>query len=145
MNIVGTNYDFKAKGGSRIYLDRDGIQNQMIARVSYNFATHGGAVGDIPLNVSLPKGAIITKGYINVTEAVAGDSTSTIAVSVEADDDILAAGVIGTNGTSGWHAGVPDGTVAKFVTTTEIRAVTLTVGTKPLTAGKFTVYLEYIM
>lgn len=110
--------------------------------VIYDFATHGGAVGNIELDLTLPSGTIVVDGVINVLTAVTSDGSATLAVKVQSANDILSAAVLGTNGTTGLHAIVPDGTASKMIACSADRTVTVTVGTAALKAGRFVLYLR---
>lgn len=108
----------------------------------YDFAVHGGVVGDIGLGVYVPKDTVILDGLLDVVDAVTGGTSATIALKVEGAADVLAAAVLGTNGTEGLHDVVPDGSAAKAIKTTAARQVTLTVGVAALTAGKLYGFLR---
>lgn len=114
----------------------------------YDFATDGGAVGSINLGETLPDKAIVTFSWFRVTTPITGGGGSTIALSIATDDveGILAAAAIALAGTAGNHTGIQTGSLANFaeITTAE-RAILLEVGTDPLTAGAFTLFLDYVV
>lgn len=131
-------------------LDRKEASNKTIA-------TH-------PTGVFIPSGAIITNAYyvVNTTFTSAAD-TATIALSVESAGDLTAAIAI-NDASNVWDAGVhgclpgsyAEAVVAgdtaildaarkaaSYVLTTDVREITVAVAVQALTAGKFTLFLEY--
>ncbi len=114
----------------------------------YDFAIHGGAVSDIGLRVSLPKGAIVVNAFAEVlTAPTSADSTATIAIKVEGANDIFtAAAVSGAPwSTTGMKQAIPDlATVADYKKATVDREVTMSIAVQALTAGKFNVFIFYV-
>lgn len=114
----------------------------------YDFAVHGGAVSDIPLRVSLPKGAIVVNAFAEVlTAPTSADSTATIAIKLEAANDIFtAAAVSGAPwSTTGMKQAIPDlATVADYKKATVDREITMSIAVQALTAGKFNVFVFYV-
>lgn len=131
----------------------------------YDFSVHGGAVGDIPLRVRVPAGAVVVNSFVHVLTAPTSGGSATIAIKLESAGDILAqtafdaAPFDGTLGlglaryTPGIDLGSGDGSdtaiddsaAAAFVITTTERQLTLTIGTAALTAGKINIFLEYVV
>lgn len=105
----------------------------------YDFAESGGAQGAFNL-ADVPAGHVVLFAMVDVltTFQSAGD-TATIALHVEAADDIVAAIAI-ENVADPWDAGlqaaIPDWTVANAVKATVDRHLTMTVAVQDLTAGK---------
>jgi hypothetical protein len=110
-----------------------------VAEATYSFAVSGGAVGTItlPMAATIPSGAIILGGLVEVT----------IAVTVESAGDIVAAAAItgAPWSTTGRKSVIPAFTGATTVKTTAERSITITVATAALTAGVFNVYLVYFL
>lgn len=131
------------EGGTR-GVAKDGHQPKQMLVGTYDFATMGGgSVGTIELGVSLPDNAIVTKSYIDVLTAPAGVG-ATIAIRTESAADIKAATAIASY--SGFVAGEQTGSgVTAFVKTTAERALGINIANTALTAGKFKVYLEYVV
>lgn len=125
----------------------EGSKQRNVAKFTYDFAARGGAVGDIELNgEALPKGAIIWDGVVDVITPLTGGAGATAAVSTaqQANDLITAAVVAGAPwSTAGSKALVPVGTAAASIKLTADRHPKLVVGTNPLTAGKFNLFIEY--
>jgi hypothetical protein len=118
-----------------------------VAKATYSFAVNGGAVGDIVLSGgSIPTGAIIMSGVLEVTTVPTSGGAATIAVKVEgAADTVAAAAISGAPWSStGRKSTIPVGTGATSLKTTADRSITITVATAALTAGVFNVYLTYI-
>lgn len=113
----------------------------------YDFATDGGAVSTITLRGdTIPSGATITDALLNVTTVLTSGGAATVSLGSEAAGDIQAAAAI---------SGAPWSTTgAKRVTltatsapvrTTAARSLTAVVGTAALTAGAFTITVEYVL
>ena len=112
----------------------------------YSFATDGGAVGDITLRGdAVPSGAIVTDSWINVDTALTSGGAATVAIKVEGAADINAADAISGApwSSTGAKRGDHDADTAP-IKTTAARSIVATVGTAALTAGKFSVYVEYV-
>lgn len=112
----------------------------------YNFAVDGGAVGDITLRGdAIPSGAIITDVLIHVDTALTSGGAATVALKAESAADLNAAAAItgAPWSTAGAKRGGLDADSAP-VKTTASRPIQATVATAALTAGKFSVYVEYL-
>lgn len=119
-----------------------------VAEATYSFAVNGGAVGDIVLTgATIPSGAIIMSGVVEVTTAVTSGGAATVAIKVEgAADTVAAAAVSGAPWSStGRKSVIPVGTGATSLKTTAERSITATVAVAALTAGVFNVYLTYFV
>lgn len=118
-----------------------------VARGRYNFATDGGAVGDIDLTsqAQIPANAIILGGFVEVDTVPTSGGSATVAVKVEGAADIVAAAAISGApwSTTGRKSVVPVFTGATTVKTTAARKIQATVATAALTAGAFDVVLFY--
>lgn len=119
------------------------------ARGIYSFAADGGAVSTIPLMgaTNIPAGATIVGGFIDVTTPLTSGGAATIAVQVEAANDILTAVAVAS-----WTAGrknilpaLTSGalTAATVVRTTVARDISVVIAAQALTAGVFSVVLFY--
>lgn len=123
-----------------------GLSGSYIKRMAvatYNFATLGGAQGDISLGVTIPSGAIITRTYLDIITGVTSAGSATVAIKSEGAADLLVVTAKASLG-AGLYEGKADGTVANMVKCTAARALTVTVGTADLTAGKFYLFVEYV-
>lgn len=114
-----------------------------IAKATYDVVSHGGAVGNISLDLKLPDNAIVYDGLIDVIEAPTSGGSATVAVTIEGAADLLAATAI--SAVTGQLDTVPDGTAANAVKLTADRMLTVTVATATLTAGKFHIYLYVLL
>ena len=122
----------------------DGLSTRQILRATFD-AADSGAIGTNSLGVTIPDNAIVYDGYIDVTDVLTGTGVlATCGIKMNADDDIFAADTV-TNAFKavGIVATVPLGTAATAVKTTAARAISVVVGTEPVTGGTFTVVLEY--
>lgn len=119
----------------------------------YDFAVDGGAVSTITLRSAagaslgntIPTGAVVTGGYIEVDTIVTSGGAATLGVNVEAAGDLLTATVVSGApwSSTGRKSVTPVFTGATTVKTTAARAITVTVAVAALTAGKFRVVLFY--
>lgn len=119
-----------------------------IAHGLYDFAVDGGAVGDIVLrgDAVVPSGAIISDAWIHVDTALTSGGAATVAIKSEGAADINAADAISGAPWSTTGAKRADFTATTApILTTAARTITATVGTAALTAGKFSVYVEYLV
>lgn len=129
----------------------DGILRLVALRATYDFAVNGGAISAISLGRTVPDNGIILGGFIEVaTTLTSATDAATVAVSVQGANDIVSAIAI-SNGAHPWDAGLK-AIIPKFntpettsVKTTADRLVTATIATEALTAGKFTVWLFYVI
>ncbi len=130
----------------------DGLGLIRVARATYDFAEHGGAIGAIDLGVTLPNKAIVVGGFVDVvtTCITAGADAGTMAISIQTANDIVSAIAV-SNGANPWDAGLhaivpksntPETTGIKL---TAARAVTATIAGQAFTAGKFVVFLHYVI
>lgn len=140
------------------YIPETNVQENLGGKIRtiYDFAVHGGAVGVITLGPVLPKGAIVTKGYIHVLTAVAPTSTSLISVGLNTNVDLRAAAAASNltlnaivpllpSFTAALDGNAAAGGVANaapiLLTADRTLKVEITVGA--FTAGKFAIVLEY--
>lgn len=130
----------------------DGLGFLRVARATYDFAEHGGAISAIGLGVTIPDNAIVCGGFIDVvtTCTSAGADAGTMALHVQSANDIVSAIAI-SNGANPWDAGLhaivpkantPESTGIKL---TAAREITATIATQAFTAGKFNVFLYYLV
>ena len=131
----------------------------------YDFTVHGGAVGDIPLRVRAPKGAVIINSFVHTIVAPTSGGSATIAIKLQSAGDILAAtayddppfdGTFGLGkarytpaidlGTGdGSDTAIDDSAAAAFIALTAERELTLTIGTAALTAGEINIFIQYVV
>ncbi len=115
----------------------------------YDFAVDGGALGTITLRAApgdnqgntLPAGAVVTGGYIDV-ETSAASAAGTATLNAEGAADIFT-GVTPGALSAGRKDVIPDATGSTAVKTTVVRSVTFTIATAVLTAGAFRLVLFY--
>lgn len=127
----------------------DGLHEVKCVRATYSFVSNGGAAAAHGLGQYLPDNAIIVDSLIDVvTTCTSANDTGTMAISVEGANDIVSAIAINNGGNpwdSGLHAGVPVGTAATAIKLTAKREITATIAVQPFTAGKFHVFIWYVM
>lgn len=143
-----------ASGQTAAQQGADGLVNKQVARATYDFSVHGGAISTIGLGVTLPDNAIITRSWyevITTLTSTTGPDDATVAIGLPTDDvgGIVAAIAINDVGNpwdAGLHEGIQDGTVAAFsVKTTAAREISVDIAVDPVTAGKFIVFCEYVV
>lgn len=124
-----------------------GLTAGRVAKAQYLFATHGGAQGTISLGVQLPINAIVLDGMMEVLTAPTSGGAATIAVQTEAANDIITAAAISGApwSTLGRKDIIPVGTAATSKKMTAARNISIVIGTADLTAGKFNVFLRYVV
>lgn len=117
----------------------------------YDFASLGGAVGNISLvddagyPAVLPAGAVVTKVLADVVTAVTSGGSATLGLKALADGDLLTA-TAKASLASGFLDGNPVNTAATVVGPTTVATQVLAqVGTAALTAGKMNFYIYYVI
>ncbi len=121
-----------------------------VAKAQYDFSQHGGEIGDIPSGVFIPAKAVITKAWIDVltTCQTEGSDAGTMAVKAASSGDLVAAVAV-SNGGNPWDSGlkpcIPVGSAATMIKLTEKKEITFTIATQDFTAGKFNVFVEYVI
>jgi hypothetical protein len=117
----------------------DALQNlnsETVDECTYSFTVSGGAVGSIPLALTLPAGAIIKQVTTDETTTLASGGSATIAIGNGTDTIVTAAAL------SSWHG--TQNHLAAPVKTTVAHALTMTVAVSALTAGKLRICVAYI-
>lgn len=113
----------------------------------YSFAVDGGAISAIVLRSDdgpIPAGSIIYDGGIEVLTVPTAGGAATIAVHVEAANDLQTAITIaGAPWSTTGRKAITPVSFATSVKTTVSRAPTITIAAFALTAGIFRVYLFY--
>ena len=95
-----------------------------------------------PMAVSIPDNAIVISGHVDVITAVTSDGSATVAIGLVSGVDLLAATA---KASLGLAAQVPMAAVKTApIKLTAEKAVTVTVGTAALTAGKFDGYIVWM-
>jgi len=129
----------------------DGLGLIRVARATYDFAEHGGAISAISLGVTIPDNAVVVGGFVDVvtTCTTAGADAGTMALSIQGANDLVTATAVSAGGDI-WDVGLraivpksntPETTGIKL---TAARAITATIAGQVFTAGKFTVFLHYV-
>jgi hypothetical protein len=116
----------------------------------YDFAKDGGAIGTITMRSlgemgsSIPSGAIIKNGLLQVLTAVTGTGAS-VALQAESAGDLVATAAISGApwSTTGMKTLIPQGAASAILTTAE-RPLKMVISAAVLTAGKFRVYVDYM-
>jgi hypothetical protein len=117
-----------------------------IVKVIYDFADVGGKIGNIPLELELPPGSIIHRGFIDVVTTITSGGSATVGLSFINNASSPVAQSIYTATAIASVTGV----VALTANTTPVKlaggtksALNLVVATADLTAGKANIYLQY--
>lgn len=130
----------------------DGLTNLRVARATFNPSGVAGhrTIAAHALGDNIPANAIICGGFVEVeTQINSADTTGTLAVSLEAANDIInAANIVGAPwSTAGRKAILPKANTPEStsVKASVARKITFTVGTTALTVGKATAFLFYVV
>jgi hypothetical protein len=117
-----------------------------IAVFEYDFDKHGGAVGEITVyGPPIPAGSIITDGRIHVKTAATSGGSATLQIKALSTDDIVTSTAVSALTLNAILATVPTGHAASSIlVTSNIRALTFTIGTDTFLTGNIAVALEYI-
>ena len=95
-----------------------------------------------PLAITIPDNAIVIGGSIDVIEAVTSDGSATVAINLVGANDLLTATA---KASLGIKAQKPlAAVIAQPIKLEEEKAVTVTVGTAALTAGKINGYIIWM-
>jgi len=123
----------------------DGISSMLVARADYDFAVHGGVVGDILLGVTIPNKAVILAGFGDIVTAFTSTAgTGTIALKLQSAGDLLAA--VDADTLSGRVILIPDfATVGDSIKLTAARELTITVATNAILSGKAVFFVMYVI
>lgn len=125
-----------------------GLSSVGNAKMTYDFATDGGAVSTItPTNSpTLPVGAIILGGTIDITTTLTSGGAATIALGLGSGAQVasLKAATAVASWTAGQLALVPVFTAATYVKVAAATRLTMTIAAAALTAGRFDVNLVYV-
>jgi len=117
------------------------------AKADYDFAVDGGAISAITLRGdTIPSGALVLSALVKVDTLVATAASGTVSLGIEGAADLRAAAVpSGTIvlSTTGTKLTLATRAAAPLVTTAD-RAVVATVATGAITAGKFSILVEYV-
>jgi hypothetical protein len=120
-----------------------GISSLHLATAVYNVAVNGGTSTAHDLGVSLPAGAVIVRSFYDVNTIFADDNAiATLAVSCETANNIVTAAAVRA---SGPHEGVSTGASTVFKKITAACPITATPAVAPFTAGKATIFVEYVI
>ena len=126
--------------------------NKSLLKCVYNYATLGGATGTIGLVTDtgvpavLPPGAIVTRSFLSVITAPASTGSATVAAFVVNATDVLAGTAIAslTGNVEGKQTGAISLATAAVTASTGSQA-SIVIGTAPLSAGNFDLFLEYVI
>jgi len=110
------------------------------AKATYDFATHGGAIGNaLGLGVTIPSGAIVTKVTGSANTAFTSDGAATIAVNV---------GSVEVNAATAYNHADYTAVDVHYSTPVALSAdseINLDIATAALTAGNYDIFVEYLV
>lgn len=126
--------------------------NLLIAK--YSYAVQGGStaaainlltdLNDSKSYAKLPNKAIIKNVWLNTLTQPVSSGSATVSVGAVSASDLLGSTSKNTL-VVGFLQGVPSGATTSFIKLAAEKIVKATVGTAALTAGKFNVYIEYVI
>lgn len=118
------------------------------AKMTYDFALDGGAIGLVPVtnHVTLPAGAYVTSGYFVPLAPLTSDGATTIGFGIEGQSPSILGGPISfdtfndlqNNNSSPWWNYI----IAKVATPSK---VTMTISGAPLTGGRLELHTWYFV
>ncbi len=121
-----------------------------VIKFVYDFAVLGGAISTIPLvddlgNIGalLPSTAVITRSWVNHITPCTSLGSATVALTFASAADVLAATAVASM--TGTLEGIQDGTATHFIKLSAVHTLSAVIAVAALTAGKFNVYLEYVV
>ena len=129
----------------------EGTERLKSAVGEYDFAVDGGATGPITLRSSgalgnvIPAGSVVMGGYIEIDTLFTTSTAATMAISVEAANDVQTATVVSgaPYSTTGRKSITEAFTGATTIKTTVARSIVATIAVGTVTAGKGRVVLFY--
>ena len=129
----------------------EGTTSVKTAVGEYDFAVDGGAISSITLRsstslpASVPTGAVIISGYIEVDTLLTSGGAATVGITLESAGDIFAPITVAGApwSTTGRKSIIPVGTGAASVKTTAARNIVAVIAAFAVTAGKFRIVLVY--
>ena len=135
--------------GKTVEVGRNSMAGNMYtASFTYDFSVHGGALGPINL-MPLPDNATAIKAFYEQRIAFTSGGAATVSLGVATDD---AVGILTATAfdnaifATGYHDTACDGTATNFTTkTTAARYIIMGIAGAVLTAGKFKLWIEYIV
>lgn len=126
--------------------------NLLIAK--YSYAVQGGSTAaainlltdlNKPLSYAkLPDNAIIKNVWLDVLTQPVSSGSATVSVGAVSTTDLLGSTAKDVL-VVGFLQGVPSGATTSFIKLSAEKTVKASVGTAPLTAGKFNVYIDYVV
>lgn len=120
----------------------------MVARAQYNFTNDGGVAGLIApaLADTIPAGAVMVGGTVNVTVAVTSGGSATVSIGTSAGSS--ASAILAATAKASLTLDALINAVPVFATPVKMTAagtITFTIGTANLTAGVIEVFVLYVV
>jgi len=112
---------------------------------SFDFDKVGGAQGSYNSGLNLPAGSTVTKSFLKVTKAFVDGGSGTVSIGCGSSLGLLYASAdITGSSTDDFVAGVSDGSVSNFKTTSDACNIRVHLDGAAITEGKLEVHVEYI-
>ncbi len=121
-----------------------------VLKCKYSFAVQGGATGSVILldddgnACKLPDNAIITRAWMDILTSLTSGGSATVALTANAAGDLMGATDY-ADLVAGFVECIQDGAAENFVKLTAERTILCTIAAVALTAGKFDLFLEYVI
>lgn len=147
---LAKNVECNALSAKSLVADKGRVLRKGLAVAHYDFAADGGAIsaGRSLRGDKIPANAVITNTYINVKTIVAGGGNVSLGRTGSLAA-IRASAAVGSGATlldaTGWVPGVPVDTAATFHVNGTSDSYVQLVNSAAITAGKFVVYVEYLV
>lgn len=124
----------------------DSVAVKHTAQATWDFAVQGGASALYDLHVQVPKNAIITRSYLYSTTQPTTSTSGTLSFLCQNAGDIKASTLATSYATAASTIeGVSTGSASTFKYITAACDIQASIATGPLTAGKVTAFVEYVI
>lgn len=124
----------------------DGHNVKQLAQATYDFAKQTGAIGTYDLGIGLPAKAIVVRSYAYSTTKPTTGASGTLAFQCQDAGNLVAATAAASYGAAGASIdGAATGAASAFQYPSAKCNIKAVIATGALTAGKVTVYVEYVV
>lgn len=124
----------------------DGHYVKQSVQATYDFAKYTGGTGTYDLGVSLPKNAIFVRSYVWSLTKPTTSASGTLEFKCQNSHDIMNPTAAASFASAGAAVdAIQSGAASNFSTVTASCDIKAVIATGALTAGKVTVYLDYVI
>jgi len=124
----------------------NGLHANRIARATFDFAVHTGAVGTYSLDVALPAKSVIIRSWFQVVTQFVDAGSGTVAIQCEDANNIKTATDITGSAALAIVEGQSTGAASAFIASIAAACnISVVLGGVDITAGKLIVFVEYVV